>query len=524
MLKDIFKNLFVGRIRNWKKSSIALLHLLSLFSPVDRIYKINKNILHYFYYFFNRDDKRNPLKDEIYELQKKVSDNLGQRIKESLLKYYHDNNFLDLSLAFIDSHVIAYFGKEAFQKLKHTTRGKIMKALEVFNFSDKNGRIFYFRADHDVESMSKNIEKLLGEVNKIIGLEKIEILAFDRGGFCGQLFHKLQHKYKIKLITLAVQNEGKSAIKEQIKKIRKNIKFRKLKGFDNKKYAASELKIDGEKYRALLILNTDTNEISPFITTMTEEKLSNEELLSYYSMHWRQEQEHNAFIKIGGDMHAKAMQNIEFDDTTKIKRKKELKNKINRLKNETVRLELEAKRLKGKKIYLTSKIKPKSKQTDNKLIRRELKDINKRLEDIKKKIKDITLDMKKAEKSLKRIPENPKKKKYKHGPVDYSMSIVNLANNLNSKLVEIFSKGEKKYQLATLKSWLYNSSARVREDEEYIQIEFINLRQDRDIEGIQRLCEYFNRIDIRLHGKIMRFDVEVEEKKPKIRTAKKVLL
>jgi len=50
----------------------------------------------------------------------------------------------------------------------------------------------------------------------------------------------------------------------------------------------------------------------------------------------------------------------------------------------------------------------------------------------------------------------------------------------------------KKYQLVTLKSWLYNSSARVLKDEKYINIEFINMREERDIEGIWRLCEYFN--------------------------------
>ncbi len=484
-----------------------------MFSPIDRIYKINKNILHYFYYFFNRDEEKNPLKDEIYELQKKIPDNFGQKIKETLLRYYHDNNFLDLSLVFIDGHVIAYFGKEAFQKLKHGTKDKILKALEVFNFSDKNGRIFYFRADHDVEGMQKNIEKLLDEVNEIIGLEKIEILVFDRGGFSGKLFKKLQYKYKIKFITLAVQYVGEDGIKEQIRKRRKKAKFRKLNGVENRKYAIGKLEIDRKKYRALFILNIETNEISPFITTITEEKLSNEELLSCYSMHWKQEQEHNAFRKIGGDAHAKTMQDIEFDDTTKIERKKELRNKINRLKNETVRLEREAKRLEGKKIYLTSKIKPKSKQTDNKLIRRDIKDTDKRLKNIKKKFKLIMPEIKKAEKSLKRIPENPKKKKYKYGPVDYSISIVNLANNLNSKIVEISSKDKKKYQLATLKSWLYSSSAKVWENEKYIYIEFINIRQERNIKGIKRLCEHFNKKNVRLHGKMMRFSVEEDEEK-----------
>lgn len=522
-LKELFEKLFAGRIRNWRRSSIVLLHLLSKFTPVDRIYKINKNTRKFFYYFFDRAKKINPLKDEVYELQKKISDNLGQKIKESLLRYYHDNNFLDLSLVFIDGHVIAYFGKEAFQKLKHGTRNKVLKALEVFNFSDKNGRIFYFRADHDVEGMQKNIENLLDEVGKIIGLDKIRIFVFDRGGFSGKLFKKLMEEYKIKFITLAVQNDGKDSVKEQINKIRKK-KFKKLKGFDNKKYIVSSLNIDGENYRALLILNTETKKIHPFITNMDEEELPSKELLQNYSTHWRQEQQHNAFIKLGGDMHSKALQDIEFDDKTKIKQRIKLKNKINKKINETVRLELEERWLEGKKLHLTSKIKPKSKQTDNRLIRRDLKDIDKRLKEVLGKTKELSLEIKKTKKRLNKIPKNPKKKKYKYGPVDYSLSIVNLASNLNSKIVEIFSNGKKKYQLATLKSILYCMSAEVWEDDEFINIECINIRQDKDIERVKRLCDYFNQKKVRLHGKIMRFSVRDDEKTPKIRAPKNGLL
>ena len=231
----------------------------------------------------------------------------------------------------------------------------------------------------------------------------------------------------------------------------------------------------------MLILNIESNEISPFITNMDEEKLSNEELLQYYSMHWRQEQEHNAFIKLGGDMHAKALQDIEFDDTTKIKRKKELRNEINRKKNEIVKLELEAKRLKGKKLYLTSKIKPKSKQTDNKLVREDILSIDKRLKEMNKKVKTLKPEIKKAERKFKKIPDNPKKKKYKYGPVDYNISIVNLASNLNSKIVEIFSNGEKKYQLATFRSILYSASANVWEADEFVNIEYMNIRQNKEI-------------------------------------------
>lgn len=491
-------------------SNIVLFHLFSKFSFIDRIYKINKNTCKFFYYFFNKTDKKNPLKDDIYELQKNMPDSLGQKFKEVLLKYYYDNNFLDLSLVFIDGHVIAYFGEEAFQKLKHSTRKKIIKALEIFNFSDKKGRIFYFKADHDIEGMRKNIEILLCEIMRIIGPNKINILVFDRGGFSNPLFRKLTKRYNIKFITLAVQNKN---ISKQIDKIKKYNQFKKLKNVDNKKYCVSVLKIGNISYRALLILNTESNKISPFITNISEEELSNDELLQNYSMHWNQEQEHNAFKKLGGDMHSKALQDIEFDDVTAIKQKQKLRNRINKRNNDIIRFQLESKRLRGKELYLESKIKPRSKQTDNKIIRREILDIKHRLKEIDDKIEDMSSEIKKAEKRLNKIPDFPKKKKYKYGPVDYSISMVNLANNLNSKIVEIFSNDEKKFQLATLKSTLYSASAQIWENNTHINIEYINIRQNKDLEGIQRLCDYFNEKEPKLNDKIMRFNVRLKEEK-----------
>jgi len=521
-LKDVFEKLFIGSIRGWNKSEIILTHLLSKFTFVDRVYKINKQSLAFLSYFFNK--KTNPLKDDIYGLQESVSDKLGQKFKEELLRYYCDNNFMDLTLTFIDGHVIAYFGKASFQKLKHSTRNKIIKALEVFNFSDRNGRIFYFRADHNVEGMQKNIEKLLDEIGSIIGLDKIKILVFDRGGFSGPLFRKLTEQYKIKFITLAVQHDGEESIKRQIKEIKKNVIFKKLKCDSNKKYTFSTLNVGGIYYRALLVLNVETNGITPFVTNMDDEELSNRELLQNYSMHWRQEQEHNAFIKLGGDMHSKALQDLEFDDTTKIKKKAELKNKINRIDNGLVRLNLEARRLSGKKLYLTSKIKPKSKRTDNKLVRQDIKDVDKRLKEINGKVKELSSEVKRAKKYLEKIPDNPKKKKYKHGPVDYSISIVNLANNINSKLVEIFSNGKKKFQLKTALSFLYCVDAKVEEEDEFLYVNYINMKQDKQIKGFQRLCDYFNSKNVRLHGKIMRFSVSGIEKTPKIRVPKNGVL
>jgi len=303
--------------------------------------------------------------------------------------------------------VIAYFGKEAFQKLKHGTRKKVLKALEVFNFSDKKGRIFYFRADHDVEGMQKNIEILLNEVSGIIGLDKIKILVFDRGGFCHELFQRLTNKYKIKFITLAVKNPD---IMEQIKKVDKK-RFKRIKGSKIKKYIHTTLDIGNTQYRTLLVLNEENKEIHPFITNIEAKDLSDDDLLRYYSMHWRQEQEHNAVKKIGGDMHAKAMEDAEYEHTTLIKKKTELRNSHNKIINEIIRYEKKQKRIKGRLGYLKSGIKPISKRTDHKTLRKEIEDCKETLKEIKEKLKELKKKKTKTENQLKRIPDDPKKKK-----------------------------------------------------------------------------------------------------------------
>ena len=502
---NVFGDLFKGKIRLWDKSQIILLHIFSLFTPINKIYKVNKNIKRCFNYFFNLKSKLNPLKDDVYEFQKNVSDSNGQKLKESLLKYYYDNNFLDLTLTFIDGHIIAYFGKESFQKLKHSTRNTIMKSMEVFNFSDKRGKIFYFKADHDVEGMQKNIEHLLYDVKRIIGLEKLKILVFDRGGFSKNLFNKLNKKFKLKFITLAVKN---NTLQKQIDEIIKKNKFQNLERNSEKQFILCSLIIDEIKYRTLLIRNSSNRKIHPFITNMDLKELSNQELIHNYSMHWNQEQEHNAFGKLGGNMHSKALQEIDFEDTTKIKNAIKINNQINKLNSNLIQLNQELERIKGHKISLTSKIKPKSKRTDNKLVRTQISDYNKRIETILTNISHANNKIFKLKKRFDKISKNPTKKKFKHGPVDYSISITNLANNLNSKLVEIATNGKDKFQLSTLLGSFYSISAKVSEDENYIFVEYFNIRQQKQINMVQNLCNYFNPLNIELRRKTLKFSIK----------------
>lgn len=498
--------MFQGKIRLWTKSQIILLHLFSLFTPVNKIYKLNKNIKNCFNYFFDFDSKLNPLKDDVYELQKNIPDIKGQELKKSLLKYYYENNFLDLTITFIDGHIIAYFGNESFQKLKHSTRNAIIKSMEVFNFSDKHGRIFYFKADHDVEGMKKNIELLLYDVEKIIGLDKVKILVFDRGGYSKKLFNMLNKEFNLKFITLAVKSKK---IQKQIDNIIKNNIFETLKGNNEKQFIISTLNIGETNYRTLLIRNKPDGKIHPFITNMNIKELSNQELLQYYSMHWNQEQEHNAFGKLGGNMHSKALQETDFEDTTKINRSIKITNKINKLTSKSIQLNQELKRITGLKIALTSKIRPKSKQTDNKIVRKQLADYNTRIKEIRKNTITINDELNKLENRLKKIPANPTKKKFKHGPVDYSISITNLANNLNSKLMEIATKGNDKFQLSTLIGSFYSISANVSEDEKTIYVEYFNMRQKKQITMIKNLCDYFNQKNIKLREKIIKFAIKI---------------
>jgi len=451
----------------------------------------------------------NPLKDEIYDLQKSISDELGQKLKETLLKYYYENDFLDLTLTFIDGHIVAYFGKESFQKLKHSTRNEIIKAMEIFNFSDKRGRIFYFKADHDVKGMQFNIEKLLLEVKDIIGLDKIKILVFDRGGFSHNLFNKLNKMFNLNFITLAVKNP------KIVKQIEHIIKLQKFNKFNNKsinEYMIVTLKFDSKNYRTLLVRNNINDKIHPFITNMNHKQLSDEDLLKYYSMHWNQEQEHNAFGKLGGNMHSKILQDCDFEDTTKIEKSIRISNRINKLNSDDIKLSLELGRIEGLKISLTSKIKPKSKQTDDKLLKKRIQDYNFRVKMIKKTQKAITLELILLKKRLKKILEHPQKKKYKSGPIDYSISIFNLANNLHSKLIQIATKGKGKFQLSTMLGTFYSIPAYVSEDEKNIYVEYFNIRQKKQVQMVQNLCDYFNPKKVKLRDKVLNFTIKQVEK------------
>lgn len=486
------------------------MHILSKFTSVDRIYKINKQTREFFSFFF--EGKKTPLKDDIYELQNSISNEFGQKFKEILFKYYYKNSFLDLSLTFIDGHVIAYFGDKSFQKLKHTTRGKIMKSLEIFNFSDKSGKIFYFKADHDVKGMQKNIEFLLDEVNEILGLDKLGILVFDRGGFSSDLFQNLIKKYKIPFITLAKQSEK---VKIQIQKISKT-KFKPLKGSKKRKICSTNLIISGQKYRTILIWNTEIDCITPMITTLSEKELSNEEIIIYYFLHWNQEQEHNGTKKIGSNMHPKGMQDMEFKDTTKINNLLKSKNKLNKIDSEIINIEL---KIQYKENYITLLTEGKKarrakieKRTDNKLIRKQTLEFNEEIKELQKLFSQLNIEKKRLIKYIEKAPLNPKKKKFKYGPIDYCLSIINLVSILNSRIVEIYSAGKEKFQLQTIKEIVYSAKAEIYEDDKYLNINFINIRQNKDRSGFSKLCAYFNHHEVKLHGKILKFSLKIVEK------------
>jgi hypothetical protein len=351
--------------------------------------------------------------------------------------------------------------------------------------------------------MRKNIELILKEVGELIGFDKIKIIAFDRGGFSEKLFNKLISK--VKFITIAIKNPK---IEKQIKQVRSKLNFRKIPFHDNKYYSSTSLEIGNKFYRTIVTLNKETNKITPFITNITKEELSDIKILNYYSMHWRQEQEHNATKKIGSNLHPKVLQEIDYIDNSKIKKKKLYINRVNSLNNQIVFLNQKKKRFLGKILTLESKIKPSSKKTDNKLIRKDLKELKSEIKILDKEIKNKEANLKITIQKLAKIPDDPKKKKYKSGPIDYGISIVNLASNLNSKLVEIATKGEEKFQLSTLKSIWYNLSAEIEEDENYINVNFINIRQRKNIYYIQNLCDYFNPKCVKLHGKCLIFRIK----------------
>ena len=65
--------------------------------------------------------------------------------------------------------------------------------------------------------------------------------------------------------------------------------------------------------------------------------------------------------------------------------------------------------------------------------------------------------------------------------------------------MEIYSLKKEKFQLQTIKEIIYSAKAEVYEDEKYLNIKFINIRQNKNKEGFQRLCDYFNKHEVNFH-------------------------
>ena len=45
-----------------------------------------------------------------------------------------------------------------------------------------------------------------------------------------------------------------------------------------------------------------------------------------------------------------------------------------------------------------------------------------------------------------------------------------------------------------------------------MNVNFIGIRQERNVIGFERLCDFFNKLDIKLHDKILRFSIKKGEK------------
>ena len=106
-----------------------------------------------------------------------------------------------------------------------------------------------------------------------------------------------------------------------------------------------------------------------------------------------------------------------------------------------------------------------------------------------------------VQKYLRYIGKMPKKLFLMKGKKDYRML----------KQIEIIREldtGKNKFQLSTLIGSFYSISVSVLENENNLYVEYFNIRQQKQINIVQNLCDYFNPKHIKLNGKLLIFFIK----------------
>ncbi len=110
---------------------------------------------------------------------------------------------VDWQVLFIDGHFIPYYGYRRLRKGYFTTRRMPLKGHEAYYANDRQGRPLFFLLGPTTISLIAILPEIARKVKHIMGSKWAAwslSLVFDRGGFCADLFQKLDQE-KVHWIT-----------------------------------------------------------------------------------------------------------------------------------------------------------------------------------------------------------------------------------------------------------------------------------------------------------------------------------
>lgn len=510
---------------------IILIDVLKFFIGIKKNYHINNAYREIFSLVLNK--KGYPLKDDLHRLQKYISKESVEKLKYQFACLLYYKRFVSVTLTYIDGHVIPYFGLKPSQKLKHSTRNKIMKAVECFNVSSANGDPFYFVLDVNKQGMRKTILVIAKRLIKLFGEGSIKVIIYDKGGNSDKVCDKLS-ELGVYYITLTPSNEhiDKEIRKEVLETdyedyVKDDFNLNNSQVVKTKKAAQAFLQLRKQKKSGkvptiercgVLLLEEKDEYLKEGIrnkhvlrTNIPEWVMPNIiDLFEIYSMHWCQEQ-----------MHAETKNDLDIDSCPKNFKKMKVTNKeaVNRRKK--IRKQIKKNMLMIKKknediIFSKFRIKKFDKVYNNKKMEQDVKDVlfNAKIEcelkigNLKKEVKEIRNKTCFLKKKLSKIAENPTYYELREEPAEYYILMKYMVCFLNNFITRKFTRDGSKLQMKRSVDMIYKRQADVWVDEQFFNVEYVGLRTREQKENFSRVCEFLNSKKVQFMGKTMRFMVK----------------
>ena len=503
--------------------------IFKFFIGIKKNYHINNKFRDILALALNKE--KHPLKDDLYRLQKYISKDSVEKLKDAFACLLHHKKFVKITLTYIDGHVIPYFGLKQTQKLKHQTRNKLMRAIECFNASAANGDPFYFLLDVNKQGLRKSIIKIAKKLINLFGKESIKVIIYDKGGNSDEVCDKL-NEFGIYFITLTPAN--KHIDREIIKEVGDDnfvdysgdFNLTKNKKVKTKKVAQAFLELRKPKENGkvstiercgILLLEENDENLKRGIrnkhvlrTNIPEWIMPNIiDLFDIYSRHWCQEQ-----------MHAETKNDLGLDCLPKNFKGKvpnrELINRKERLQKKIKKNDVNILELKKQVGFMDNKIHEfrRSIREDNKLQNktRELL-INTRLEEdlrkyeLEKEIGKLKEDNCFLTKQIEKIVDNPTYYELREESAEYYILMKYIVVFINSFVTRLFTPDNAKLQMKRSVDMIYQQQGNIWLDEEFYNVELCGLRTDTQVESFCKLCEFFNSKHIEFAGKTLRFHI-----------------